>query len=336
MPSRTRRGPVAATALIAPLMIAVAGCSPSATTGPQAATVPPSASLTAPDTTTPPSPAQPPSASAADWTGVGQVFGRPGVFKDGLYTLSFPRSDLAVKVGSVTLKPALSTTTSITFYGSPQQAMVMGDLVLTEDARQAVLTKLTGSGIEITAVHEHLPAHSPTVWWHHIEASGDAVQIATALKDALAAGTTPLTTPSSPAPQNTALDGLDPAVLDKIMGRVGTTAGGVHKYALPRRDTITMGSAPVPASLAQTAVAFQPVGDGRAAVNGDIVMTANEVQPVLTALRNGGLDVVELHNHMLDETPRLFYVHFWALDDATRLATALRAAIDKTNSQPGA
>jgi len=317
-------------------MIAVAACSSSATTGSPAATVPAGASSSGPEMTTSSSPAQPRSAAAADWAGVGQAFGRLGIFKDGLYTVSFPRSDLAVRVGSVTVKPALSTTTSIAFYGTPRQAMVMGDLVLTEDERQAVVSKLTGSGIDITAMHEHLPAHSPTVWWHHIQASGDATKIANALKDALAAGTTPLAAPSSTAPQDTTLDGLDPATLDKIMGRAGTTAGGVRKYGIPRRDTITIGSAPVPASLAQTAVAFQPVGGGRAAVNGDIVMTATEVQPVLTALRNGGLDVVELHNHMLEENPRLFYVHFWAADDAARLATALRAAIDKTNARPAA
>jgi hypothetical protein len=271
-----------------------------------------------------------PATTAADWAAVGGVFGRQGTFKDGLYTVTFPRGDLRVTVGQVTLKPALATTTSITFFGTPRKASVMGDLILTEAERQAVIAKLITGGVEISAVHAHLPTHTPTVWWHHIEAEGEAVKVATAIKTALAVGTTPMGAPG--APTDTDLGDLDPTALDKAMGRSGTTSGGVRKYAVVRHQTITMGSMTVPRPLAQTAVAIQPVGAGRAAVNGDIVMTDQEVQPVLKALRGGGLDVIELHNHMLSESPRILYVHFWAVDDAIKLASSLRAAIGKTKA----
>lgn len=319
-----------------PLAMAVvlAACSPSSTSTDGAGT---STSVAADATSghqaSAPSPT--PSTTAEDWAVVGQAFGREGQFKDGLYTLTFPRSDLTVRVGEVTLLPALSTTTAITFYGTPEEAMVMGDLVLTEDERQAVLSKLTAGGINVTAVHEHVPAHSPTVWWHHIEAMGDAVEIAATLKDALATSETPMASSSSPTSSELPLEGLDPAALDEVMGRSGTAAGGVYKYAIPRNEAVTMDSMTVPPSQAQTVVGFQPLGGSRAAVNGDIVMTAEEVQPVLTALREGGLDVVALHNHMFNETPRLFYVHFWGVDDATTLASGLRTAIDQTAAQPG-
>lgn len=195
-----------------------------------------------------------------------------------------------------------------------------------------MLSALAAGGIEITAIHEHLPPHSPTVWWQHIHATGDALHIAATLKAALGKSGTPLTAATT-APVTT-LPGLDPAALDKILGRTGTTSGGVHKYGIPRRQTVTIGSMIVPPSQAQTVIAFQPTGNDRAAVNGDIVMTAAEVPAVLAALLAGGLEIIELHNHMLDETPRLFYVHFWAVDNATKLATALRAALDKTNARP--
>jgi hypothetical protein len=319
------------------LVVTLAACSPSSTSTESPGTsTSVAADLTGGEQASVSSPTEPtPTTTAEDWTAVGQVFGRQGEFKDGLYSLTFPRSDLMVGVGEVTLQPALSTTTAVTFYGTPDQAGVMADLVLTEDERQAVLSELAAGGINITAVHEHLPAHSPTVWWHHIEAMGDAAKIAATLKDALAASGTPLPSSSPPTSPETSLEGLDPAALDESMGRSGTAAGGVYKYAIPRKETITMDSMTVPPSQAQTVVGFQPVGGGRAAVNGDIVMTAEEVQPVLTALRDGGLDVVALHNHMLNETPRLFYVHFWAVDDATSLATALRSTIDQTNAEGG-
>jgi hypothetical protein len=154
--------------------------------------------------------------------------------------------------------------------------------------------------------------------------------LATAIKTALAESKTPLTAPAPPATPP-AID-LDTAQLDQIIGVKGQANGGVYQFGVPRRDPITMGGMPVvpvgPMGVA-TGIGFQPTGNGRAAITGDFVMTADEVNPVIKALRSNGIEVTALHNHMLDEQPRLFFMHFWANDDAIKLARGLRVALDQ-------
>ncbi len=206
----------------------------------------------------------------------------------------------------------------------------MGDLVLLETEINPVMTKMIENGLEITAIHNHLLRANPPTFYMHVSGQGDPVKLATAIRTALAESKTTLGAPAAATPPP-AID-LDIGRLDQIMGVKGQANGGVYQFGVPRRDSIKMtGTALAPAGplgLA-TGIGFQPTGGGKAAITGDFVMTAEEVNPVIKALRAGGIEVTALHSHMLDEEPRLFFMHFWANDDAIKLAEGLRAALDK-------
>jgi hypothetical protein len=167
----------------------------------------------------------------------------------------------------------------------------------------------------------------------HVAGHGDPVKLATAIRDGLAASKTPAVAPASAAPPP-AIE-LDTAQLDQIIGVKGQANGGVYQFNVPRRDAVKMDgmdmTPPAPMGVA-IGINFQPTGNGKAAITGDFVMTSEEVNPVIKALRANGIEVTALHSHMLDEQPRLFFMHFWANDDAIKLANGLRAALDKTAS----
>jgi hypothetical protein len=169
----------------------------------------------------------------------------------------------------------------------------------------------------------------PHVMYLHFSGHGDAVKLAGTLHAALAVTKTPLAPPPTPAATTPPLD-LPTAALDRILGYPGKANGGVDQFSVSRVETITEHGADVPPAMGTaTAINFQPTGGGRAAISGDFVMIAGEVNPVIRALRSGGIQVTAVHSHMLDETPRLFFMHFWANDDAIKLATALRSALDR-------
>jgi hypothetical protein len=210
---------------------------------------------------------------------------------------------------------------------------VMGDLVLLETEINPVMLKMIEGGLEITAVHNHLLRASPATFYMHVAGHGDPVKLASAVHDALAESKTPLTV-AAPATPPPAPD-LDMAQLDTIVGVKGQANGGVYQFNVPRRDEVKMDgmamTPPAPMGIA-IGINFQPTGAGKAAITGDFVMTSEEVNPVIKALRANGIEVTALHSHMLDEQPRLFFMHFWANDDAIKLAKGLRAALDKTAS----
>jgi hypothetical protein len=271
---------------------------------------------------------------AADWKAVGQALGKEGSMQPGdVYKVSLPRSDLRVTINGVQLKPALALGSWIAFKKSGDMTMVMGDLVLTEDEVTLVMTKLQEGGIEQTALHNHVLHESPRVMYMHIAAMGDAVKIAKAIHDALALSKTPFTTPAAAGNQNQDL-GIDTKQLDRMLAQSGKVNGGVYQFSIPRAETISDNGMNIPPSMGlATAINFQPTGEGRAAITGDFVMIASEVNQVIRALRENGIEVTALHSHMLNESPRLFFMHFWANDDAQKLAHGLRAALDKTNSR---
>jgi len=205
--------------------------------------------------------------------------------------------------------------------------------VLLETEINPVMLKLIEGGLEITAVHNHLLRASPATFYMHVGGHGDPARMATVIHDALGASKTPLAPPASAGPPP-AVD-LDTAQLDQIIGVKGQANGGVYQFAVPRRDAVTenaMQISPVGPMGVAIAIGFQPTGSGKAAITGDFVLTGDEVNPVIRALRANGIDVTAVHSHMLDEQPRLFFLHFWANDDALKLARGLRAALDKTAS----
>ncbi len=268
-----------------------------------------------------------------NWQKVDEVLGRKSAVTADVHRYGFPRTDLTVTLDGVTIKPALALGGWIAFKPAHGGVMAMGDLVLLEPEINPVMLKMIASGLEITAVHNHLLRASPATFYMHIAGHGDPIKMATAIRDALAESKTPLTVaaPTTPPP---AVD-LDTAELDQIIGVKGQANSGVYQFNVPRRDPVTeedMQLAPVGPMGVAIGINFQPTGGGKAAITGDFVLTSDEVNPVIMALRAHGIDVTALHSHMLDEQPRLFFMHFWANDDAIKLAKGLRAALDKTAS----
>lgn len=269
-------------------------------------------------------------ATTTDWSRVDQTLGRSGVAMPGdVHRYGFPRSDLHVTLDGVTLLPAFALGGWLAFKDESEGAVVMGDLVLTEDEINPVMAKVLASGIAVTAVHNHLLHAQPATFYMHVEGHGDAVRMATVLHDALSASHTPLTAPQAAA---SAKPDIDVAQIEQVIRRKGNALGGVLQFGIPRGDAITDAGMPLPPAMGTAiAVNFQPTGGGKAAITGDFVLEAGEVEPVLTTLRGAGIEVTALHNHMLNEQPRTFFVHFWANDDAVKLAHDIRAALDKVN-----
>ncbi|MGH6741549.1 MAG: DUF1259 domain-containing protein [Bradyrhizobium sp.] len=268
-----------------------------------------------------------------DWQKVDEVLGRKPAVGGDVHRYGFPRTDLSVTLDGVAIKPALALGGWVAFKPMHGAAMVMGDLVLLDTEINPVMAKMIASGLEITAIHNHLLRANPGTFYMHIAGHGDPVKLASAIRDALAESKTPLTVAASTAPPP-AVD-LDTVQLDQIIGVKGQANGGVYQFNVPRRDPITeegMQLSPVGPMGVAIGINFQPTGGGKAAITGDFVLTGDEVNPVITALRTHGIEVTALHSHMLDEQPRLFFMHFWANDDAVKLAKGLRAALDKTAS----
>jgi len=274
------------------------------------------------------------------WTKVDAVFDTAG--KDlpgGVHRFGWPRSDLHVRVGDVEVAPALALGSWGAFLktGNDGKAMAMGDLVLLESELTPVVTALQAGGIDISAIHNHLVNESPHVIYVHFSGHGDAVAIATSLKKALEQTKTPLTAaPSAPAKPQPA----DPAydAVQQALGRKGALAGTVLQVGVPRAEKIEENGMEIPATMGMaTALNFQRVGQGtgaNVATTGDFVLIASEVNPVIRELRAHGIAVTALHSHMLAETPRLFFMHFWAVGDPEKIGAGLKAALAKVNVRP--
>ncbi len=273
----------------------------------------------------------PAGAADADWSKVADALGKPGVaMAGGVYRVGLPRTDLHVTLDGVVIKPTLALGSWLAFQSSGGATMVMGDLVLTEDEVGPVMKQLEENGIEITALHNHLLRAQPSTLYMHVLGHGDPTRLAAALHDGLALSGTPLGTAAPPA-SSQALD-LDTAMIDRTLGARGKAVGGVYQVGVPRAETIHDDGMEVPIAMgAAEAINFQPTGGGKAAITGDFVLTAKEVNPVLRALRENGIEVTAVHNHMLDDEPRLFFMHFWANADAQKLAKGLRDALDQVN-----
>ncbi|HET7231263.1 MAG TPA: DUF1259 domain-containing protein [Longimicrobium sp.] len=263
------------------------------------------------------------------WRQVEAALGRPGAPQPyGVMRFSFPRTDLRVTVDGVQIRPALALGSWLAFQRvRAGGAMVMGDLVLAEDEVAPVMLRLQQGGVSQTALHNHLLRESPRVMYMHVEAHGDPVRIAREVRAALALTRTPLDPPpAAPAPAP-AID-LDTAAVARALGHSGRVNGGVYQVSVSRPIPVRMGDQLVPPAMGvATAINFQPTGGGRAAVTGDFVLADHEVNAVIRALRAGGIEVTALHSHLLGEQPRLYFMHFWANDDAVKLARGLGTAL---------
>jgi len=264
-----------------------------------------------------------------DWKKIDDVLGRSAAVTGDVHRYGFPRTDLNVTLDGVAIKPALALGGWTAFKPMHGGAMMMGDLVLLETEITPVMTAAIENGLEITAIHNHILRANPPTFYMHVSGRGDPVKLANELRSALAASKTPLT--ASPTAASADI-GLDAAELDRIIGVKGKPVGGVYQFGIARRDRITqdgMSLDPAGPLGVATGVNFQSTGNGKAAITGDFVLATTEVNPVIAALRANGIEVTALHSHMLDEQPRLFFMHFWANDDAIKLAKGIRAALDK-------
>jgi hypothetical protein len=279
------------------------------------------------------SPTDPPH-STIDWNVVGQAMGSPLKAEEGdVHTAEFLRTDLHVVNAGVTESPGMELGAEAMFHPSTSGAAVMiGETTVTDQELNKVLTRLEQDHtVQVTAVHKHLQSETPRLWWVHYAGYGDPVAIAGTLHAAFALTGMPLSVPAADA----APMPLDTAALDRIIGVKGEDEHGVYHFHIPvtRQITDTRANLTLPPLMeASTLLMFQPLGGGQAAINGDYAMTADQVNPVIQALQAHGITIISLHNHLLYESPRLFYMHFWATGEATTLAQGLRAALDATTT----
>ena len=270
-------------------------------------------------------------AAEGDWDAVAKAIGRSGTeMPGGVYRVGIGRSDLTVTLDGVQIKPPLALGSYLAFQKSGKEAMVMGDLVLLQEEVNPVMKKLIEQGIQITAIHNHLLRATPQVMYMHYQGHGDAAKLAAAVRSALEESKTPLAAPAKAAAQPP-ID-LDTAAIERALGAKGTNNSGVYGFSIPRAEAIKEHGATIPPAMGMgTVINFQPTGGGKAAITGDFVLIGKEVNPVLKTLRENGIEVTALHSHMLEEQPRLFFMHFWANDDAQRLADGLKAALGKVS-----
>lgn len=274
--------------------------------------------------------------------------GKPGTdMPGGVYRVGLPRTDLNVTLDGVAIKPALALGSWLAFKPMGNEVMVMGDLVLTQEEINPVLTRLEQGGVEITALHNHLMRSAPATMYMHVHGHGEPAKLAATLREALNASKTPFGAETAAiSPQaaaqatTTASTGqppdLDTAAIDQALGRKGKVNGGVYQVSVPRAEAVKDSGMEVPEAMGSAiAINFQPTGSGKAAITGDFVLTADEVNPVIKALQSNGIEVTAVHNHMLNDEPRLFFMHFWANDDVGKLAKGLRAALDQVKVAKG-
>jgi len=283
-------------------------------------------------------------AADADWQAkVAEALGKTGTeMPGGIYRIGLPRTDIKATLDGVELKPGFALGGWLAFEKSGQQAMMMGDLVLTSEEVGPVMQKLVEGGVAVTALHNHLLRNQPFTMYMHVLGMGDPVKLATVAHNALTASKTPLGPPPSGSSQPQAAPAtppqidIDVAAIDQTLGAKGNNNGGILQYGIPRAEPVKEAGMEVPPAMGSgQAINFQPTGGGKAAITGDFVLTAKEVAPVMQALKANGIEVTALHNHMLNDEPRLFFMHFWANDDAKKLAQGLKAALSHINIKKG-
>jgi len=290
-------------------------------------------------------------ALAVDWSGVAAALGRKASVQSGdIHKFAFPRTDLNVTLDGVKLQPGFALGSWLAFMPVGDDVLVTGDLVLLGGEVSPVMQRLAARGINVTALHNHLLRARPFPMYMHVMAKGDAVTVAKALRNALEASSTPLGAVATR--KMSSGDTLDTQALERILGHKGSPNSAGYHFGIPRAEAISIEAGQLgvngqdedrereypsryivlpPSMGAAIGINFQPTGGGSAAITGDLVLRPAEVNPVLRALKKNGIEVTALHNHMLDEVPQLYFMHFWANGNANSLARGLRAALDEIN-----
>ncbi len=266
------------------------------------------------------------------------VFGKKGaVMPAGVVKYGWPRTDLDVKMGTLKVKPGLALGSWAAFApAGDNRAIAMGDLVLLHSEVNPVVRTLQAGGLTVTALHNHLMGSVPRVLYVHFMGDGDALKLAQGLLAALKQSATPLT--SAPPTHLLKATENEPAWIaevEKSLGRAGTYNDGVLGVSVARADEVTMGSFTIPHSMGiATGLNFQGADDGKVASTGDFVMVASEVNPVIAALEQHHVEVTALHSHMLDDSPHLFFMHYWMVGAPGEVGGALAAALAPMHVKP--
>ncbi len=260
----------------------------------------------------------------AGWSIVERTLGRAGKQDSGVYKVTFPRTDLSVRIGKTLVEPAAGLTSWMAFRNEGSAVVVDGDLALLEDEVTPVVSTLASHGFEVSAVHNHLLGERPRIMFVHFFARGDADKLATALKDTLSQTKTPREPLASEAKPD-----YDTKSIETVLGKAGTVNGAVLSFGFAREHRISTHSVVLPGPMGMaTSINFQPSPAGVAAT-GDFVLRESEVDPVIGALREGNVTVTAVHTHLLDAEPRTIFLHFWAEGPAEQVAKALKAALDQ-------
>jgi hypothetical protein len=266
-------------------------------------------------------------AKGTGWEGVEKVFAQKGKTQGDMYKLTFPRSDLSVRMGEVKVEPALALTSWIGFKKMGNGAMMMGDMVLLEREVAPVTEKLVAEGLDVTAIHNHLIGSQPVVMYLHFGGHGNPANLAAAMRRVLSVTATPLTPPAPAEAKQTP----DWSRVEKIFGKTGQKKGDLLQFSFNRKEKIIENGMEIPPFMGVAFPVNLQMVDGKAASTGDFVLLAKEVNPVIRALVEHGITVTAVHSHMLFESPRLFFLHWWAYGDPEKVATGLKAALDRTN-----
>lgn len=268
----------------------------------------------------------------AVWDSVGRILQATPTPTSGYIRFSFPRRDLSLRVGEVAVSPRLALGAWAGFSGTPQRAMLMGDLVVTESELLAVEVALDSQRLEISGVHDHLVGEIPRMTYVHIHGDGPAVDLARRLDRVLAHTATPRGVAAPPSAPVT----IDTTTVFQVLGVRGTASGSVAQVSVVLVTTpIRLGGQTVVAALAAaTPINVQAVAPDRFVANGDFSVTGDRVNGIVSALTSHHITVTAVHNHLIGESPPLTYVHFWADGTPTDVLAGLRAALDAARATP--
>jgi hypothetical protein len=257
------------------------------------------------------------------WAVIGKVFGQKGETHDGYFRVNLPRSDLQVRIGNDALETPFEFTSYIGFVPvGTNDVLAMGEYVLRDAEVAPVVTELLRQGISTPALHNHLNGESPRIMYIHVMVRGPAEAVATKLRAAFAKSATPLEQPAEAPPTG------DWSAVDAVLGKHSEAEGHVAEYEFPRREQLTIDGIAVKSSgLLETAseVVFQQLGAGRAACGGELFVLPSEVTAVARALDEHGMHVTAIHNHMMDQTPHMYWMHWYGTGDAVALARGVEA-----------
>jgi len=269
--------------------------------------------------------------SPLDIATIERVTGMKGKENKGEYKITVPQNDLQVTVDNFKIIPAMGLGSWAAFTPSPDGAMVMGDIILTENDLKPVQQEVIGQGLTITAIHNHFVRNHPNVMYMHIGGSGPTDQMAQKVKAVFDAVKTSRGHDPAATSSDSVVTTINVSELDGIIGAKGEWSKGVYKYTLGRPDVMLKEHGVTVSTFLgfNTWAAWQGTPD-HAAVCGDFTMLEDEVAPVIKTLIENGIEVVAVHNHMTHEQPKIFFLHYWGVGDATKLAQGLKAALNQT------